>query len=732
VNVAAVIQVSPPSSSFPSLGTVAQTSVPNNPLGTFASLVDGLVAKGQSSLLGGLIQEAPADLLSSDGSHASSRLTGKHSRIGETGVGPTKRNELKPKAGLAQTAEMVQPLLVQAPVLFRALIWGNPPAASKTSGNEPQGDTGAQVAPEDLVTPITVTSPRTVASFPIENDPIPTSTLAFGLRLTPLYVEASPANRSLLESQRIAGLNITIAATDNAEANRLPSQVLAVSFLATHPGQPIARQSAPRGGNLSASELPSRTEQPSFAKSTNSIAFRGSGNDFANNPEGLAETLSAAGDLPARMELLHLSNGPVVPSAETKGTHPAPSGNDLSASQESNMDGSPRLGPVPTPSAPSGVRIAQFADPSILPDYSGSQRLISRNIGADTSAAGQPARVTGDAPSPKEVTSPKAQQRLVLESDERRSPITLRPENETESNRDQRTARAVSEQAGQPVTAGELDASKTRSAADGADVIKLQAAKSQTTTPQPITSQATTVQTARPQSTTSQNTIFEPAASKTTPAQAAASQTTPSGEVSHSATSSKTTADQATANTPITNQAMTNLASSQVTASPAATQSTTCQHSAAPPTSANEIEVNTGSQPQAARQISLKLTGEDATKVSVYVSERGGKVQIAVRSSDPELASSLRTDLSDLVGRLESRGFKTEAWVPTASRHTAAGAAEQPSSNNSSGHPRDSGSSANQRQGRPGQNGSNQRQQARWMAQLKETISKDETRIEAE
>jgi hypothetical protein len=726
VNVAAVIQVSPPSSSFQSLVPAAQSSVPKNPVGTFASLVDGLVAKGQSTLLDGLLQEMPADRLTWDGSRAASRPTSKDSRIGDTGGVPTKKNELKPKAGLAQTPEMVQPVFVQAPVLFRALIWGNLPAASETSGNEPQGDGATQVAPEDTVAPITVASLRTVASLPIESDPAPTSTLAFGLRLTPVHVETSPVSRSLLESEMRAGLGRTInAATDNAEANLLPSQVLAVSFLATHPGHSIPDQSAPRGGDLSASELPSQLEEPSPAKSTSSIVFSGLGNDSANNLEGLAETLSGKGDLASRMESLHLSNGPVLPPAETRGTQPDPSSNDVGASQESNMGRG---------FAPSEVEIAQFADPSILPDSSGNQRLISKNIGASTSPAGQHAGATGDAAAPKEVRSTKAQQqRLVLESDnERPSPITLRTENGAEPDRDQRTARAGSEQAEQPVPApGELDASKARSATDGADFIKLQAAKSQTTTPEPITSQTTTAQTTRPQLTTSQNTISAPAASNTTPAQATASQTTPSGEVSHGAPSSKTTAGRATDNAPMTNQAMTNLESSQVTASPAETQSTT-EHSASPSTNANEIEVNSGSQPQAARQISLKLTGEDATKVSVDVSERGGKVQIAVRSSDPELARSLRTDLGDLVGRLESRGFKTEAWVPMASRHTAAGASEQSSSNNSSGYSRDSGSGANQRQGRQGQNGSNQRQQARWIAQLKETISKDETRTETE
>jgi hypothetical protein len=128
----------------------------------------------------------------------------------------------------------------------------------------------------------------------------------------------------------------------------------------------------------------------------------------------------------------------------------------------------------------------------------------------------------------------------------------------------------------------------------------------------------------------------------------------------------------------------------------------------------------------------LKLTGDDSSKVTVDLSERAGKVQVSVRTADPELAKSLRGDLGDLVGRLEGKGFKTEAWVPTASRHTPAATPEQSGSSNSQGGERHTGSGTDQRQGRQGQNGSNQRQQARWMAQLDETLSTEETRTNNE
>lgn len=143
---------------------------------------------------------------------------------------------------------------------------------------------------------------------------------------------------------------------------------------------------------------------------------------------------------------------------------------------------------------------------------------------------------------------------------------------------------------------------------------------------------------------------------------------------------------------------------------------------------ADQPEIITAPQPPPAKQISLKLTGEDSASVNVEVSERAGKVQVAVRTADPDLAKSLRRDLSDLVGRLEDKGFKAEAWVPRASRHAPADAREQSGSPKNQSDPRYSGSGMGQRRERQGQNGSNQRQQAHWSAQLEETLSTEETR----
>jgi len=141
-------------------------------------------------------------------------------------------------------------------------------------------------------------------------------------------------------------------------------------------------------------------------------------------------------------------------------------------------------------------------------------------------------------------------------------------------------------------------------------------------------------------------------------------------------------------------------------------------------------EINPTLQPQPARQISLKLTGPDSTKVDLLLTERAGKMQIAVRTGDHALAKSMQTDLTELVGRLENKGFKAEAWIPTSGRHVEAVAAPQPFNQGSrQNHQQQSGGSSQQQQ-RQGQNQSNQRKQANWKAQLEETSSTEQTRTQ--
>jgi hypothetical protein len=126
----------------------------------------------------------------------------------------------------------------------------------------------------------------------------------------------------------------------------------------------------------------------------------------------------------------------------------------------------------------------------------------------------------------------------------------------------------------------------------------------------------------------------------------------------------------------------------------------------------------------------LNLSTDDSTQVNIGFTERAGKVLVAVRTPDHELAQALRTDLSDLVGRLESKGFKTETSTPSLA-HQEGVPVQSSNSNSGSNQPQHPGPGNGGGQQRQRQNGSTQRQKARWAAQLKEKTSANEPRSES-
>jgi hypothetical protein len=134
--------------------------------------------------------------------------------------------------------------------------------------------------------------------------------------------------------------------------------------------------------------------------------------------------------------------------------------------------------------------------------------------------------------------------------------------------------------------------------------------------------------------------------------------------------------------------------------------------------------------PPITRQISLNLSTDDSTQVNIGFTERAGKVLVAVRTTDHELTQSLRTDLGDLVGRLEGKGFKTETWIPAVA-HQEAVPLQSSNSNTGFNQPQHSSPGNGGGQQRQGQNNSAPRQRQRWAAQLDETISADKARSES-
>ncbi len=131
----------------------------------------------------------------------------------------------------------------------------------------------------------------------------------------------------------------------------------------------------------------------------------------------------------------------------------------------------------------------------------------------------------------------------------------------------------------------------------------------------------------------------------------------------------------------------------------------------------------------AARQISLKLAGSGSAGVAVQLRERAGRIEVAVRSGDSQLAKSLQSGLGDLVTRLENQGFKTQAWVPAAARQTgtAASSWESAPSQQQQGH----SSAGNGNQQRQPQGDSSQRRQPRPSAQFEERMKDEDARMKS-
>jgi hypothetical protein len=131
------------------------------------------------------------------------------------------------------------------------------------------------------------------------------------------------------------------------------------------------------------------------------------------------------------------------------------------------------------------------------------------------------------------------------------------------------------------------------------------------------------------------------------------------------------------------------------------------------------------SLPQAAgplKDISLQVTQPGNQRVDVRVVQQGGEVRVSVHSGDAILASGLRQGLSELQGRLEENGYRSEMWRPADS---AAPLASTSGAHSAPGQSR--GGDAQPQSGGSQQDGSrrnpNQSNQPRWVKELESSIA---------
>ncbi len=124
------------------------------------------------------------------------------------------------------------------------------------------------------------------------------------------------------------------------------------------------------------------------------------------------------------------------------------------------------------------------------------------------------------------------------------------------------------------------------------------------------------------------------------------------------------------------------------------------QTSSAPQSQPAAAEQTVTANPRATRELSLRLEQDNAPAVSLSLSERGGAVRVAVRTSDTELGSRLQSNLDQLMVSLRHQGVEAEAGK------TAAMAAQRNQPGAGDQTPFDS-------QGRSGGNGSGNRHRPR-------------------
>jgi hypothetical protein len=90
-----------------------------------------------------------------------------------------------------------------------------------------------------------------------------------------------------------------------------------------------------------------------------------------------------------------------------------------------------------------------------------------------------------------------------------------------------------------------------------------------------------------------------------------------------------------------------------------------------PTTAIHDIQAILPESPKTspASEILLHFAADDHSTASVRVVDRAGAVNVSVHASDPELRTSLRSNLGDLASQLNAQGFKTEVKAaPAAAR----------------------------------------------------------------
>lgn len=671
---------------------VSASLAPPQGLGAFVSLLGDLIGQGQPSGSKQFVPELPVDSPSPNPPRVPARSNG-NTNSGEKNTGAGKKDQPKPTLALVQTAPETAPANVQPVMGWRPVTSPPVPQTTPILNSTPSDSTPSDstllvsMAPEVLEAG---SFPRTTGSAVASSVPAavvlagPAARIAFGLRLTLPDPEPNMSKVSSVpepDAPPVPDLKSATTLPRSAEDDRTSQQISAVHVnpdapreVSSSSGQPVTDRGAPAQNQISntdhmGSSQPNELD-PSSSQESNEIPL-----DRQSTMPPEPRSIPAPNSFPAPSSSFAIASSSPPPSSKPD-THSVPasgtSGEGISRpTPKSSANGS---GATPASSAHGANR--QIAGPP--PNT--SEEDASEEDGATASRvpeAAWPSQGTNLlAADPQNIMTTRS------------SPLgprweaqNSRVENiEPEAASDNTAPGAAAGQASKLSNPGREQGVPPKSPQQRSDGESDQGAPAPKPELPPTGEKRLTVES---QEDRGNATTAEPQAQPAQPESAGATQPAGTGKSEGG--------------------------------SPAATKV------------AIEPETNASPQAQPARQISLRLTGEDSARVDIEVFDRAGKVLVAVRTPDQDLAKSMQTGLGELVGRLENTGIKTEAWVPESSRHTVT--APEPSSSNSQDEPRHAGSGTPKqgRQWRQGQAKSNPRQQARWMAQVQETVSIEET-----
>lgn len=158
------------------------------------------------------------------------------------------------------------------------------------------------------------------------------------------------------------------------------------------------------------------------------------------------------------------------------------------------------------------------------------------------------------------------------------------------------------------------------------------------------------------------------------------------------------------------------------------TQTATANHTNA--AEAAQMNATPEAKPtQPLKQLSIQV-GQEQQRVQVQMVERGGELQVAVRTANPDLAQGLRQGISDLVGQLQQNGFHADAWRPGASAGTTPAAAEKPQTEAGPQYNQSQSQSGSQQDRQQGNQNPSRRPQ--WVEELETTSAGSGERIAGE